>query len=78
MLVCLLDCLCVVEGCFWFDLVFAFLTGFPLQPDCPETHFVDQAGLELTEIHLPLAPKYWDYRHAPPHPVVLQHFYILK
>ena len=27
---------------------------------CPETHAVDQVGLELTEIHLPLPPKCWD------------------
>jgi hypothetical protein len=27
---------------------------------CPGTHFVDQAGLELTEIHLPLPPECWD------------------
>jgi hypothetical protein len=25
-------------------------------PGCPGTHSVDQAGLELTEIHLPLPP----------------------
>uniref|UniRef100_A0A8C8UP70 Uncharacterized protein n=1 Tax=Peromyscus maniculatus bairdii TaxID=230844 RepID=A0A8C8UP70_PERMB len=28
--------------------------------DCPGTHFVDQAGLELTEICLPLPHKCWD------------------
>ena len=27
---------------------------------------VDQAGLELTEIHEPLPPKCWDYRCEPP------------
>jgi hypothetical protein len=27
---------------------------------CPETHFVDPAGLKLTEICLPLPPKCWD------------------
>jgi hypothetical protein len=26
-------------------------------PGCPGTHSVDQAGLELTEIHLPLPPE---------------------
>jgi hypothetical protein len=26
------------------------------------THFVDQAGLELRDIHLPLPPKCWDER----------------
>jgi hypothetical protein len=29
-------------------------------PDCPETHFVDQADLRLTEICLPLPPECWD------------------
>jgi hypothetical protein len=29
-------------------------------PGCPGTHSVDQAGLELTEIYLPLPPKCWD------------------
>jgi hypothetical protein len=29
-------------------------------PNCPGTHSVDQAGLELTEIHLPLPSKCWD------------------
>ena len=28
-------------------------------PGCPETHTVAQAGLELTDIHLPLPPKCW-------------------
>jgi hypothetical protein len=27
------------------------------------THYVDQAGLELTDIHLPLFPKYWEEHH---------------
>jgi hypothetical protein len=38
-----------------------FETGFlrVCSPDCPGTHFVDQAGLEL-RIHLPLPPKCWD------------------
>ena len=35
-------------------------------PGCPGTHSVDQAGLELTEIHLPLPPECWDLRHVPP------------
>ena len=29
-------------------------------PGCFGTHHVDQAGLELTEIDLPLPPKCWD------------------
>jgi hypothetical protein len=35
---------------------------------CPGTHSVDQAGLKLTEIYLPLPPKSWDLRCAPPSP----------
>jgi hypothetical protein len=34
-------------------------------PGSPETHSVDQAGFELTEIHLPLPPSCWSYRHVP-------------
>jgi hypothetical protein len=33
--------------------------------DCPETYYVEQAGLELTEICLPLPPKCWDYMYVP-------------
>jgi hypothetical protein len=40
-------------------------------PGCPGTHFVDQADLELTEIHLPLPPECWDWRPAPPHPACI-------
>ena len=29
-------------------------------PGCPGTRSVDQAGLELTEIHLPLPPERWE------------------
>jgi hypothetical protein len=29
-------------------------------PGCPGTHFIDQAGLEFTEINLTLAPECWD------------------
>ena len=39
-----------------------FETGFlcvALEP-CPGTHFVDQAGLKLTEIDLRLPPECWD------------------
>jgi hypothetical protein len=28
--------------------------------DCPGIHYVDQAGLEFTEIYLPQPPKCWD------------------
>ncbi|KAL6045915.1 hypothetical protein STEG23_018413, partial [Scotinomys teguina] len=33
-------------------------------PGCPGTRFVDQAGLELTEIYLSLPPKCWDKRYV--------------
>jgi hypothetical protein len=36
-------------------------------PGCPGTHFVDQTGLELIEIHLSLPPECWDYSCAPLH-----------
>lgn len=35
-----------------------------------ESHCADLAGLELTEIHLSLLPRYWDYRHRPPWPAL--------
>jgi hypothetical protein len=52
---CLFICLFVYLGLFetWF--------GFP------ETTSVDQAGLKLTEIHLPLPFVCWYLRHEPPH-----------
>jgi hypothetical protein len=37
-------------------------------PGCPRTSSMDQAGLKLTEICLPLPPEYWDSRHVPPPP----------
>jgi hypothetical protein len=29
-------------------------------PGCPGTHSIDQGGLKLTDICLPLLPKCWD------------------
>ena len=41
---------------FWF-----FETGFLCSfGDCPGTSSVDQAGLKLAEIRLPLPPEGWD------------------
>ena len=34
--------------------------GYLCNPGYPGTHSVDQAGLELTDIHLPLPPECWD------------------
>ena len=36
---------------------FFFQTGCPCSPSCPGTHYVELAGLELTEIHLLLPPE---------------------
>jgi hypothetical protein len=33
---------------------------FPDRVSLPWTHFVGLAGLELTDIHLPLPPQCWD------------------
>lgn len=44
-----------------FLLLFSCDTVFSLcSPGCPEMSSVDQAGLELTQIHLPLPNEYWD------------------
>jgi hypothetical protein len=53
-------------GLVWFGLVwFGFQDRVSLcSPGCPGTHSVDQAGLKLTEILLPLPPECW--RCAPP------------
>ena len=49
--VCLFVCL------FLFCFCFVFQDRVSLcNPDCPGTHFVDQAGFELTEICLPQPP----------------------
>ena len=41
--------------------LFCFLRqGLSQSSDCPGTHYVDQVGLELTEICLPLPPECWD------------------
>lgn len=34
----------------------------------PVIHYIKEAGLELTEILLPLTPEFWDSRHCPPCP----------
>ena len=55
---------------FFSFLFFSFLFGFDFlfwdrvslyNHDCCGILFVDQAGLELTEIHLPLPPVCWDH-----------------
>ena len=44
----------------WLGLfIYLFETGF-LYASCPITLCVDQAGLDLTEICMPLPPKCWD------------------
>lgn len=35
-----------------------------------ETQYIDQAGLEIKKIYLPLFPKCWDLKHEPPLPSV--------
>ena len=41
-------------------VLFCSRQGFSGSYCCPATHFVDQAGLEISEIHLPFPPKCWD------------------
>ena len=47
-------------------------------PGYSGTHIVDQAGLELIEIHLPLPPDCWDQRCAPPLPSIIAGFVLLN
>jgi hypothetical protein len=45
----------------WFLFCFDFRDRVSLcSYGCPRTHHVDQAGLELTETHLTLPPKFWN------------------
>jgi hypothetical protein len=37
-----------------------FVVAFQDSSGCPGTGFLDQGGLELTDICLPLPPEYWD------------------
>jgi hypothetical protein len=58
--------------CLFMDFCCLFLFCFVLRQGFfsavwPGTHSVDQAGLNLTEIHLPLPPECWDQRRVPPH-----------
>lgn len=41
-------------------LAFLFKIGFHCVALAPETHKIDQTGLDLCEIDLPLPPKSWD------------------
>jgi hypothetical protein len=59
---------------FFICLFFCFFETVSLcSPGCPGTHSVDQTGLEIC---LPLPPKCWDERRAPPHPAWLKWFYL--
>jgi hypothetical protein len=46
-------------GLVWFGLVFQDRVSLS-NPGCPGTHSLDQDGLKVTEIQLPLPPKHWD------------------
>lgn len=46
-----------VGYCIYFVLTFLAKNG--VETGCPGNHYIDQPGLELTEIHLPLPPKCW-------------------
>jgi hypothetical protein len=53
---------CITFVCL-FDVVFVFVFQNRVSlcsPGCPKTHSVDQAGLKITEIHLPLPPECGD------------------
>jgi hypothetical protein len=48
----------VLVVCFFFK--FCYVSRKSLSTGWPRTQYVDQAGLELSEIHLPLPPEFWD------------------
>ena len=43
----------------FFVFLFFLRWGFLYSPGCPGTHYVDQAGFQLTEMLLPLPPECW-------------------
>jgi hypothetical protein len=47
-------------GCLFVFLFVCFLKQVSMCPGYLGTHYVDQAGFELTEIFLPLPPESWD------------------
>lgn len=51
---------CPPQDCLFGLSLFAFRRVSLSSSSCPETSYVDQAGLQLTEISLPLPPKCWD------------------
>ena len=59
LIVSLLLGFCFFGFCFLFLFLFFRDRVSLCSPGCPETYFIDQAGLEL-KIHLPLPPKCWD------------------
>ena len=61
---------------FWCILLVVFWDKASLcSPGQAGTHFVDQAGLEFSEIHLPLPPECWDKRRVLPLPANRVEFY---
>jgi hypothetical protein len=58
-----------------FLCLFVFGDRISICPACPGTHYVDQAGLEFTDIFLTLLPKCLDQSHVSP---CLHIFSILK
>ena len=52
----------LTEALFYFVCLFYFETGFLCitDPWMSRTHFIDQAGLDLIEIHPPLPPECCD------------------
>lgn len=73
-LIMLLTCIESTEAILAILILFAwfFFFSWCLFVVCLETgsHYVARANLKLTEIHLPLPPKRWDRRCAPPHPAL--------
>jgi len=59
--------------CLCLPLFLSFFLSLPFwdraslcSPDCPRTYYVEQTGLRLEDISLPLPSNSWDWRLVPP------------
>jgi hypothetical protein len=73
MQVCLLACL--LAYLFIYLFIYLFKDKGLCSPGCPGVHFVNQTGLKLTKIHLPLCPELGLKMCATARPAVCFHYF---